>query len=382
MKSNPYTRTLATGFALFSMFFGAGNLIFPLLVGQMAQDKAPYAIAGLLITAVGVPFLGLVAMTLYNGDYRAFFDRIGKWPSRLLIGAILALVGPFGALPRCIAFSYGSLEPLFDIPFIAFSGFACALTFLLTYRKMKIVDLLGFVLTPLLIAGMAYMIIVGFQNPTPLPASDLIPIETFWRGVTEGYHTMDLLAGFFFASVIFMTLKANATSDDPKTILKQSFNASIIGISLLMLTYIGLSLVAAQHSPSLQHVNPENLLTSLAGVILGPHAALMSALIVSLACLTTVISISAISADYLNEELTQSKLGYGFSLFTVLAITFLVSLLKFTGIKMLLEPILVVTYPALIILCVINIAHRLFNFKPIKLPFGLACGASYIYSIL
>src|SRR5665647_1655937 len=94
---------IATGLAMFSMFFGAGNVVFPLALGQIAQDKNFFAILGMLVTAVGVPFAGLIAMTLFNGDYRKFFARMGAVPGFIVVAIIMGLIGPFGAIPRCIA---------------------------------------------------------------------------------------------------------------------------------------------------------------------------------------------------------------------------------------------------------------------------------------
>src|SRR5260370_33601848 len=99
-----------TGFALFSMFFGAGNLVYPLSLGLNAQDQCLPAIGGFLITAVGVPMLGFLSMMLFQGQYRVFFQKIGALPGFFLIAATLCVMGPFGALPRCIALSYAAVN--------------------------------------------------------------------------------------------------------------------------------------------------------------------------------------------------------------------------------------------------------------------------------
>ena len=93
------TNIIAIGFAMFSMFFGAGNVVFPLALGQYAQDHNFYAILGLLITAVGVPFAGLMAMTLYNGDYKKFFERIGPLPGFAVAAIIMGLIRPSVRFP-------------------------------------------------------------------------------------------------------------------------------------------------------------------------------------------------------------------------------------------------------------------------------------------
>src|SRR5688572_6620310 len=122
MQNSARSNTIATGLAMFSMFFGAGNVVFPLAIGQYAQDKNIFAIIGLLITAVGVPFLGLISMTLFDGDYRRFFARMGKIPGFLSALVIMGLIGPFGALPRCIALSYSTVSTY--IPGVSLSLFS------------------------------------------------------------------------------------------------------------------------------------------------------------------------------------------------------------------------------------------------------------------
>src|SRR5208337_1929588 len=104
------SNTLKTGLAMFAMFFGAGNVVYPLAVGHLAQDAHFFGILGLLITAVGVPFLWFIFLTLYGGDYDAFFCRFGKWPGFILALLILALIGPFGALPRTITLSFATTK--------------------------------------------------------------------------------------------------------------------------------------------------------------------------------------------------------------------------------------------------------------------------------
>src|SRR5262245_5287910 len=89
----------STGLAMFAMFFGAGNIVFPLALGQFTQDKNFYGILGLVVTAVLVPLLGLLSMLLYEGNYASFFQRIGKIPGFCLTLLILGLIGPFGGIP-------------------------------------------------------------------------------------------------------------------------------------------------------------------------------------------------------------------------------------------------------------------------------------------
>lgn len=363
--------TLTTGFAMFSMFFGAGNVVFPLALGQYAQSQNIYAILGLLITAVGVPFLGLISMTLFNGHYQSFFGRIGKVPGFLLAAAIMGLIGPFGALPRCIALSFSTLHmylPSLSLP--VFSMFSCLLIYLLTFRKNRIVDILGYALTPFLLIILLVIIIKGFWEAPAIPVSDLSSSFTFFEGLKEGYQTMDLLGAFFFCSVVLNALRKSSVvnSLDSKALMSSTLKASCIGAFLLGAIYVGFSYIAAFYSVHLDGIGKEALLGTISHHILGPYAGIVASAAVALACLTTAIALAAVFAEFLHLEISQNRINYHTSLLITLAISFVFSILNFTGLIAFLAPILQVCYPALIILSALNIAYKLFHFKSVKGP--------------
>lgn len=367
-KSN----TIATGLAMFSMFFGAGNVVFPLALGQFAQDKNFYAILGLLITAVGVPFTGLIAMTLFNGNYQQFFERIGKVPGFLVALAIMGLIGPFGAIPRCITLSHSTFKIYFPgVSLEIFSIISCAIIYLLTYKRTRILDVLGYYLTPLLIGSLAILIIKGFIASPSAPAADLPSFTAFSTGLVEGYKTMDLMGAFFFSSVVLTCLERDVDRHDAKNMKKLIFltlKASLIGASLLALSYIGFSYVASFNSIALANVPQDELVGRAALLVLGPYAGIVACLAVSLACLTTAIALSAVFAEFIHKDITQNKLSYSWSLILTLVVTFFVSTLDFTGIAHILHPILKLCYPALITLSILNIFYKLHHFKPVKIP--------------
>ena len=113
MKKILKTEAISVGLAMFSMFFGAGNIIYPLAVGQYAGDKNFYAILGLILTAAVMPIAGVIAMILFDGNYRQFFGRLGRVPGFLLALTTISLLGPLGSTPRCIALSYITLKSSF-----------------------------------------------------------------------------------------------------------------------------------------------------------------------------------------------------------------------------------------------------------------------------
>lgn len=362
---------IATGLAMFSMFFGAGNVVFPLALGQFAQDNNFYAIIGMLITAVGVPFAGLIAMSLFDGDYKAFFARIGKVPGFIVTAIIMGLIGPFGALPRCVALSYSTANSLFPgLSISSFSIAACILIFLLTFRKNTIVEILGYFLTPLLIGSLFIIIVVGLYTGEAQPQTLNNRFDIFIRGLKDGYQTMDLLGAFFFSAVIIAGLKNALPPGDatPRSLIFTALKASCIGAFLLGASYVGFSYVASFHSAALEGVPADTLISQISTLVLGPYASIIASIAVALACLTTAIALAAVFAEFIHYDLTFGKLGYIPSLIITLVITYFVSILNFSGIAAFLLPILQICYPALITLCLCNIAYKLYGVKIVKTP--------------
>lgn len=366
-KSN----TLATGLAMFAMFFGAGNVVFPLALGQIAQDKNLFAILGMLITAVGVPFLGLIAMTLFDGNYKNFFGRLGNVPGFLVAIVIMGLIGPFGAIPRCIALSYSTAKMFLPgISLEIFSLVSCFVIWAFTFRRNTILDTLGYVLTPILLLSLGIIIVKGMFDAPIAPEASHEKFTIFLKGLKDGYQTMDLLGAFFFSSVVIACLKdaTPGAEHNHKRLIFTSLKASGIAAFLLAIIYVGFSYVASFHSDALYDVPSDELISRIAIHILGPYAAILACVAVALTCLTTAIALAAVSAEFIHKDITLNKVSYGTSLIVTLAITYFVSTLNFKGIVAFLAPILQVGYPALILLSAINIAFKLYHFKPVKLP--------------
>src|SRR5579883_2746596 len=174
MKTKAKNTTLLTGLTMFKMFFGAGNIVFSLGIGLFAQSMNIWALLGLLITAVIVPFTGVMAMSLYNGDNRAFFDRAGRIPGFLFIVCILAVIGPFGAMPRCLTLSYSAFQMLVPQTSLWVFGLAaCAFIFFCTVKKSRFMQILGYIFAPALLVLIAIIIAKGLWNAPAIQPSDL-----------------------------------------------------------------------------------------------------------------------------------------------------------------------------------------------------------------
>jgi len=357
------SRSLVNGFAIFSMFFGAGNVIFPLIVGAYTQDRLLFALLGLGITAVLVPFTGLFSMTLFDGDYQRFFRRIGKWPGLLLMYLVLLLIGPFGGIPRCITLTFSTVKTyLPKIQLIWFSIGSILLIFICSFKKQKIVSLLGKLLTPILLLFLGIIIIKGlfFSHPHP-HASSLSQPQAFFYGLKEGYNTMDLLAAFFFSSIICHQIKGDLKFKGEtglKIYFKKVLKALSIGAFLLSITYIGFSFLASFYADSLDASRPDEWLSSLGLLILGPKGGLTISMVVALSCLTTSIALAAICGEFLYESLFKKKISYPLCLVIILFFSFWMSTLGFVGIVKALASILEICYPLLLGLTVLNSIHR------------------------
>ena len=374
---------LTAGFAMFSMFFGSGNLVFPLLVGQQTASNYLFAILGLIITAVIVPFLGFWGMILYDGQTEKYFAKLGKASSFLLIGMMLCLMGPFGVVPRCISVSYGSINILFpEFPYFVFSCAFCLIIAALIWRANKIIDLIGIVLTPFKLGGLLFLIIVGLWSGESPLSSNLSPTVSFTRGLTLGYQTMDLMAAFFFSSTIVFYLKNNLDpTTERSTLLKLSLLSSLIGAAILSLAYVGFATLGAKYSSLLAPVQAEAILVVIAQHTLGHYALPVISFTMTIACLATAVILSTLFVDFFREEVCRGLLTRPQSIFLSLGITFCVSLLGFSKICDLLGDVLEIAYPALIALAITNIYHKLFNPKQGNLPFWITLGMSGIIKI-
>lgn len=376
--------TFATGFAIFAMFFGAGNVVFPLVLGRYAGDKNIYAISGFLLTAVGVPFLGLIAMVLFGGDYKKFFMRLGKMPGMLIISLLMAIIGPLGAIPRCVALSYTTVKSFLPgTTLFYFSFMACIVLFLFAAKKSKVIDVLGRVLSPMLLVTLIIIIIKGFWGSPS--AEHIIGSRAgfFVEGLITGYNTMDILAAFFFSTIVIAGLKRRLSgSVTTNTLVSKTLSAGSLGIALLGLIYLGFSYVASFYGMHLGAVDNDALISAVSFFTLGPSAGVFACVAVSLACLTTAIALSVVFADFVRTDLLNNKISYKSTLMITVAITFAFSNIGFSGIVSMLIPILSVIYPALIVLAVINIAHKLWDFKPVQFPVFATLVLALVYKLI
>ncbi len=362
----------ATGLALFSMFFGAGNLVFPLVIGKYSGSENGSAIAGLSISAILFPFLGLMAIMMYGGCLKSFLSRLGKWPAFFMMFVLFMSQGPVGAMPRLITLMYASVKPHFPgVSLSVFSVCMAVLIFWMTIRPGRIIQLIGVVLTPILLGTLGLLVGVGlFCSEAPVVVSEGA-FHYFCVGFKGGYQTLDLTAALLFVSVIMPFLSKGVSGSGPvaeKQIQQRTIKASLLAAGLLMVSYVGLAWLSSHQGNLGLGIEDADLLHTLAVRVLGPWGSLIATGAVFLACLTTAISLASVFAGYLQEEWFRGKVSLSIPLALTLGITAAMATLGFSGIMKILGPVLEILYPSLIVLCLLNIAYRLYGVKPLKGP--------------
>lgn len=361
-----------TGFALFAMFFGSGNLVFPLTVGQQSEGHYLLAALGIILTGVVMPFVGIFGMALYEGNLSNFFSCLGKRGIFLFSFLALALMGPFGVLARCLTVAHGALLLLLPGASLPLSSaLMCLGIYCMTVNTNKIVSRLGSVLTPFLLVSIALIAFFGLTQGTFPQETPSQGFSAFQNGFFTGYQIMDLLAAFFFSQFMITQLNLSATENGRPFSLRFFYQSACVGAGILAAVYLALVLLGSIYSPLLQNAAPQEMLGIIAMASLGNIAAPCVALAVLFACLTTAIVLASLFADFLRVEVTKGKINNHFALAITLGISFLVSTFDFAGIAKFLSPILETIYPALITLTLVNIGRYYLKLKPSHWPFTL-----------
>jgi LIVCS family branched-chain amino acid:cation transporter len=375
-----YALILSTGFAMFSMFFGSGNIVFPILVGQQSGGHYILSGLGIFLTGVFVPFLGVLAMMLCKGSLADFFRSIGKIGTFVFSLIALSLMGPFGVLPRCIVVAHGALLQVFSSASLIWVSLGlCAIIYFLTVNKNKIIPILGSLLTPVLLVAIIAVFVCGLvKGSLPSLGDRDLAWSSFKMGFFKGYQTMDLLAAVFFSTFIIGHLQsASGEGSSEKSSIHTFWKASLIGGGLLTVVYFFLVLLGSIYAQELASIAPQEMFGYIALKTLGPLAAPCMCIAVVLACLTTAVILAALFAEFLRKEICKEKIGNKTSLVVTLLIAFVISTLQFSGIMSFLGPVIEMIYPALIMLAVVNVVHRTWGFKNTHWPTTLTLAAKF-----
>ncbi len=355
---------LTTGLALFAMFFGAGNLIFPLAIGAHSGSHLLFGWIGFMIAGVALPFLGLFAVSLYQGNYWKFFNTLGKPLSFVVVTFLILIIGPLFAAPRTEDITFSTLQPFFPhyLSNAIFSAFYFALIFLLSFRHRMVIDIIGRFISPVKLIAFITLIVASLLSASALlPAHVSVP-HVVEHSLSVGYGTMDLLATFFFCNVAYKNTVhkcAQIGIHDQKSLMKITLRACLIGAFFIGIIYTGFMLSAATHAGALHNVSTPALINRLSAVVLGNFGSLFVCVCVTLACVATATALAVVSSNFFYKTIFNRKVPRLACLFAILSVMYMMSILGFDRIMAIAMPILNVLYPCLIVLCVVNIARKL-----------------------
>ncbi|SCH09771.1 LIV-II [uncultured Clostridium sp.] len=347
---------MVVGFALFAMFFGAGNLIFPPYLGLVSGSSWLTGFAGFVLADVGLALLAMLAAAKCNGEVSKILSRSGKILSIVLGCAIMVCLGPLLAIPRTAATTFEmGIAPLFGgFNPVIFSIIFFVLTLLLTIKPSKVVDIIGSVLTPALLIALAVLIISGIVSPLGDISSTSMIENVFVEGINQGYQTMDTLGAVALSTVIIATI-ANKGYKDEKLKVKLTLQAGIVASIGLCLVYGGLAYLGATVSKIYGvDVVQTSLIVNITSSLLGQPGKIILALIVGLACLTTSVGLTSATGQYFTK-LTNGKLKYELVVIVVCIFSAIVSNFGVSTIIQFSAPILSLIYPATVTLIVLTL---------------------------
>lgn len=379
---------LAVGGMLFSMFFGAGNLILPPLLGLQAGSQAVPAMAGFLAAGIGLPVLGIVAVAVCGG-VRELAGRVSPLFASAFIALMYLTIGPFLAIPRTSSTAFEMLKPLLPVSDAASLGVAAAVfsaaffgvAFVLALRPGLLSRVLGRVSAPALIALIVLVVAASVLGGAPAPAQphatyDASPVS---HGFLTGYQTMDLLAALCFGIVVAANVRELGVSD-PKRVAGSISGAGVIAGALMMAIYCGLAFVGASMGSSMPDAaNGASILTASASAHFGAAGAVIVAAIFLLACLNVCTGLISCCAEYFSEVVPRIPLAAWAAVFAVFSCA--VSLVGLDAILAFSAPLLGALYPPAIVLVAMGLAHERCDKLPRMWPWAVLTTAVYSVAV-
>lgn len=367
---NNNNRYIAIGLMLFALLFGAGNLIFPAAMGQNAGVNVWYAVLGFCVTGVGLPLISIAALG-YSGclDLEEAAGRVHPWYGVFYSVVSYLAIGPCFAAPRTGTVSFeiavkpflGSFSPDIALPIFLLVFFL--LTYWLAATPSKLVDRVGKILTPALLAVILLLIVQSFISPLGTPQAPTknyaTPVTAVMQGILDGYNTLDAIASFIFATLVISFVKEGGVTQ-PKAIMKQVLLSGSIAVALLAFIYIFIAKIGADSVTQLGILETgAPVLAGSAKILFGNLGAAILAVIVLLACLSTSVGLVTCCAAYFMRLLGHFSYKTYAVIFCV--ISYLVGLFGLKTIIVSTIPVLMFIYPLLVALICLIFLDKFFG---------------------
>ena len=350
---------LIIGFALFSMFFGAGNLIFPPFIGVTSGSNWLISFLGFIIADVGIILLSINAVAR-AGSFQNVVEKAGKKFGLYLEIIMMLCLGPILVIPRTAATTFEmSIMPITSsLNSAIFSILFFGLTLILTIRPTKVMDIIGKFLTPVLLLALVLLIGKGILSPIG-ELSNNNNEGLFVNGITQGYQTMDAL-GIGGVTALIITSFVNKGYKDKKENISMTLKSALIAGIGLILVYGGLAYLGATVSTIYDaSISQTELLVNITNHLLGKNGILLLGIIVAFACLTTAIGLTSVTAKYF-EDVSNKKLKYSHIVTFICVFSAIASNLGVDRIIAIAGPILTVIYPVSILLVVMSTFSKYF----------------------
>lgn len=345
---------IVSGFALFAIFFGAGNLILPPFIGLHAGKSWIPAWIGFALSGPGLTALGMIAMAKNQGDAESFAGKVGSKFSIILGSLLILCIGPLLSVPRTGATTFEvSILPFFpSFSPIIFAIIFFSITFYFAINKSKTIDIIGTYMTPVLLVMLFIVITKGIF--APIKATSISGINQFSFGFLEGYNTMDALAPMVLAGMIISNFKEKGIVSK-SALTRYTIYTELIAATALTFIYGGIIFLGAKLSAVLPNdLGRTELLNRIVNYLLGGYGNISLSIIVALACITTSIGLTIATGDFFSK-VSDDKLKYKNVVLISVIISAILSVVGVDGIIAFSIPILVTIYPVIIVLTFLNL---------------------------
>lgn len=384
--AKPAASIFAVGLMLFSMFFGAGNLIFPPMLGIESGENFTPAIIGFILTGVLLPTITIIAVAISGAGVRQLASRAGAVFGLVFSIAAYLSIGSFYAMPRAAAIGYElGLESTFGLSGQVWRLVTTAVFFAVAFAIVlfpgKVADTLGKYLTPLLLALIAILAVLGFMklNGEPAAATGEYASSPLTAGILEGYFTMDSIAAMAFAIIVVSSFNAHGVKER-KTVVKYSSISAVLAGFFLLIVYLALGVMGTKMPDKGQYSDGAAVLSQASKLSLGTAGDMVFSGVVLLACLTTAVGLIAASASFFHELVPVISYRWWSVVFTLIGFTVanlgLEKILSFSG------PIIGLIYPPAIALIAVTFTQLAVRGRPIPLTYRAAVAVALVFSII
>ncbi|UNL86627.1 branched-chain amino acid transport system II carrier protein [Priestia koreensis] len=358
--------TFFVGLMLFALFFGAGNLIFPPFLGQQSGAHFWYAIAGFIITGVGLPILTVLAVAKAKNGIQTIGNRVHPVFGVVFTVIVYLAIGPFMGIPRGANVAYEmSVKPFVSegsntMALLIFTVIFFGLVYWVSLNPSKLVDRIGSLLTPALLIAIAVLGVGSLLKlKQPLGAvSNKYQSHPVIHGFMEGYLTMDTIAALAFGIVVITAIRQKGVTNQ-RAIVKGTLQSGLIAGVGLILVYVTIGVMGAKAGATHTYKDGAAILTTTADQLFSVWGVLLLGVIVLLACFTTCVGLVVACSQYFGKLLPMASHMMLVTVMTV--ISFLIANLGLADILSLSVPVLSMIYPLTIVLVILSFFHGLFK---------------------